>query len=530
MEPAELYHRTYLPDGPFARVCNEGCHEVGPGAQRGANGKLRFDPALMELARSSQPQLPGPFSNLPANPLPTKREPYNPAQRRIQAYRFTGGTLAEIFIVEKLDQHFHKYATGFEQHFSRLVDKNKRFEPVVDNLTVVGHVGRVNGLQLVAPMRGWLPQSVNETLEMGLPLYVAPPGFQSDEWRPLAASEVLFTVLTGIDGEVIAGLGTDYVGIESVDFWLLDAVFVGKGLATLGITLGKGLMKSLTRRVGKRAANAFRGPTREIAEEAMERLAVKQVPTSGGSAFIPQTGMTQGHFGAFKAAAKEADVIAVVRNTNPASAKLIEKGCPGKPLHFKFHTSDRTGVVMAETADDIRKAHQHGYFIVDPDGVARRTVIRNGKEAVEEMRLQNPFWQLEKGQVIDPKLKKPVVGDYDLMGVIDPKAPGRNIALHASKGKTPDDISSPIVDRFAGVVNSKMDMPRVLHGAQDQFAGFRKGATAFLPDGTVKYLPDEAAVKQFYESIGRETIKGAYGRPGPGVPVVDELAARRAGR
>jgi len=130
--------------------------------------------------------------------------------------------------------------------------------------------------------------------------------------------------------------------------------------------------------------------------------------------------------------------------------------------------------------------------------------------------------------MIDPRLRKPVVGDYDLMGVIDPKAPGRNIALHARKEITPEDISSPIVDRFAGVVNSKMDMPRVLHGAQDQFAGFRNGATAFFPDGTVKYLPDEAAVKQFYESIGRETINGSYGRPGPGVPVVDELAARRA--
>jgi len=53
-------------------------------------------------------------------------------------------------------------------------------------------------------------------------------------------------------------------------------------------------------------------------------------------------------------------------------------------------------------------------------------------------------------------------------------------------------------------------MPRVLHGAQDQYAGFRKGATAFFPDGTVVYMDTEEEVKAFYDAVGRQPIKGSY--------------------
>jgi hypothetical protein len=161
--------------------------------------------------------------------------------------------------------------------------------------------------------------------------------------------------------------------------------------------------------------------------------------------------------------------------------------------------------------------------------IARRTVIRDGKVVVDELKLEGAFWQLEKGQVIEGASRKPVIGDYDLMGVINPKNLGQNIALHSSKGVTPSDISSPIVNKFKAAVNGRMDRPRVMHGAQDQFAGFRGGATVFYPDGRVVFLADDAAVKAFYDTIRRETIKGSYPRPTGGAPVVDELAVRRAG-
>lgn len=53
--------------------------------------------------------------------------------------------------------------------------------------------------------------------------------------------------------------------------------------------------------------------------------------------------------------------MAVVRNTNTASARLIENGCPGKPLSIKFHTSETTGVVTARTPAEVATAQQLGY-------------------------------------------------------------------------------------------------------------------------------------------------------------------------
>ncbi|HLK69453.1 MAG TPA: hypothetical protein VKU19_38745 [Bryobacteraceae bacterium] len=148
---------------------------------------------------------------------------------------------------------------------------------------------------------------------------------------------------------------------------------------------------------------------------------------------------------------------------------------------------------------------------------------------MEPVKLERTFWKVEPGQVIDPKSLKPVVGDYDLMGVFSPKNPGQNITLHSVDGNPVANRTSPPVDTFSASVNEKFDQPRVLHGAQDQYKGFRKGATVFHPNGRVEFLPTEADVQAFYKRMGRETIQGSYPRPGPGDPAPpDELAARRA--
>lgn len=222
--------------------------------------------------------------------------------------------------------------------------------------------------------------------------------------------------------------------------------------------------------------------------------------------YIRDSGITKAHFNAFKAAAKEQKVIVVVRNTNPKSLDLIEKfKCPPKAKNLEGIATTKPsnqGIVMAENVKAVRS---RGYAVVDKDLVAR---TQDGKV----IDLPSKFWKLEKGQVIDVKLKKPVVGDYDLMGVIDPGAPGRNIALVASNGDTVADVSSPIVRRLKDSVNRRLDTDRVLHGAQDQYAGFRGGATVIYPDGHATFLPDEAAVKAFYDSpsIMRQTRTGKY--------------------
>jgi len=232
--------------------------------------------------------------------------------------------------------------------------------------------------------------------------------------------------------------------------------------------------------------------------------------------FIPESGMTEEHFQKFQEAAQEEQVVVLVRNTNLKSTDLIKRGCPGKPKGIDFHTSERTGVVTARTENEKNLAQEKGYFVVEPGNqVARGYFMQNGRKVQTELKLQNPFWSVEPGQLIDPKLMKPLVADYDLMGAVDPRSPGQNIALVASGGKKLDNVESPIVSRFKNRVNPTLDMDRVHHGAQDQFAGFRGGATVFLPDGRVFFLPDELAVEEFYNAIGRQTRLGKYPVPPP---------------
>jgi hypothetical protein len=237
---------------------------------------------------------------------------------------------------------------------------------------------------------------------------------------------------------------------------------------------------------------------------------------AGGSSdgFIPESGITEDHFEKFRQAAIDEKVIALVRHTNRKSTDLIKLGCPGKPMAIKLSTSESTGVVTAANQNEIDTAQREGYLVVDPSRrVARGYTTQGGQRTPVELPLQNVFWQVEPGQLIDGKLKRPLVGDYDLMSVIEPRNPGQNIALVASNGKPVDNVESPIVRRYKDRVNAQLDMPRIHHGAQDQYAGFRGGATAFLPDGRMIFLPDALAVEEFFDLIGRQTRMGHYPSP-----------------
>lgn len=526
MDGNAQWHRTFIPLTRYKgqEECDVRCHR--PAGQ--GNGRWN-------LSDFQVPQPAGPKSPLEQHLermqrlnnnrfVPPRPEPHDPSQSKFKALQFNAQSLHEVWIVEKPQQNFAAYATAWEKRHSRLIlgpSAGERrswlqADPIVDmDLTVVGHMVRVSGHQLFVPdLEASISRGIYDYLELGIPVYV---GDQLvDGWYYLAPSEVRYMVVTGIDGEVVAVLKQDVVGLEESDFWLLDAVMLATGVAGLGLAMGRRVVKSLARRAatrrGGRAARAFTGRSAQRAERAV-REAIHLQPTRR---YVPESGMPQAHFDAFRQAAGDENVIAIVRNTNPKSMPLIERGCPGKPMTIKAHTSPRTGIVVAETKDEVSAAWEAGYYVVDKDGVARRTVpgkLRDGKPVVEELELPGTFWQLEPGQVIDPALKKPLVGDYDLMGVVDPRAMGRNIALVAKNGEPVADISSPIVSRFRGRVNGKLDQPRVLHGAQDQFADFRGGVTVFYPDGRTLLLPDEQAVRQFYGSIRRETIKGSYSRP-----------------
>ncbi|PYT28616.1 MAG: hypothetical protein DMG58_18140 [Acidobacteria bacterium] len=105
------------------------------------------------------------------------------------------------------------------------------------------------------------------------------------------------------------------------------------------------------------------------------------------------------------------------------------------------------------------------------------------------------------------------MGDYDVLAVIDPLAPGRNIVLAAANGEAVEDRLGPEVARVMDAVNPRLDQPRVMHGAHDQFDDLPDGgSTAFFPDRSSILLWNRNETTNFYSFIGRETVKGSYRR------------------
>jgi len=226
-------------------------------------------------------------------------------------------------------------------------------------------------------------------------------------------------------------------------------------------------------------------------------------------AYILSSGMTRAHFDVFQRVARKEDenCIIVVRNTNTKSTPWIQMGYPPKPKSLEpLHTSPKTGKVTATNEAERRMARREGFFVVDSDGIARleRDVAMLKRFPFNTTEMNEP------GQVIHPQQMKALVGDYDLMGIIDPDAKGRVMVLHSVNGVTVENRSNPYVAAVINKLNSQMDQPRVMHGPQDLYKGFKGACTAFLPNGEPVELKTEGEVKEFYAQIGRQTISGTY--------------------
>jgi len=118
------------------------------------------------------------------------------------------------------------------------------------------------------------------------------------------------------------------------------------------------------------------------------------------------------------AAVKETDTVAVMRANKEAAIPLIEREAVGKPkiLSIKgFSSSRTTGILTASTPEQITLVKKTGYYMVGED-----LAIRNAEGAV--LKVDNSYWTLEKGQVIDPS-GHPIVGDYDGLGAFPLDSP-----------------------------------------------------------------------------------------------------------
>jgi hypothetical protein len=487
-------------------------------------------------------------------PPPTTRPPAvsGPGPRIYRAYRYAAGQMVLDSISPWPGHEFVKYATPWELKRSTLTRLlAERFEPVVQEVLegfalVVGHRGWVNTTRLIAPKGLPITYHPGTVLERGYPLFVmeddptggrtldsyVPPG-----WTIAGYSDQSAEVLTTVDGQVLAILDGRTRGPEAMDITPLDLILGARLLVGLGAAVGSKMVRVLARKESSQAARAFAGPTEDLATTTVRQAAAAGPSLNGiklAHGYDRRMGIPRGHLQAMVEAAKETNSVAVFRANKQAAITLIENGAVGKPKALSipgFKSKEATGVLTASAPEHFAVASKNGFFVVEADGVARRTILRNGKPVVEELKLKNPYWRVEKGQVIDPS-GHPVVGDYDLLGVIPLGAPGRNIVA-VPRDTVKGDWIGPDVARYNDAVNRRLDKPRVLHGAQDGFhnkewGGFTDDvAYAVFPNGNTLVMTGKAEQKAFYEAFGRQTAVGSYPRPAPGTPVKDELAARR---
>jgi hypothetical protein len=224
--------------------------------------------------------------------------------------------------------------------------------------------------------------------------------------------------------------------------------------------------------------------------------------SSGARNMATKAGMTFSHYNAFASAASKMNRIIAVRMTNPACLKWIRLGFPAKPLSVKWKTSLATGIVTVLDSADIAAAKRMGYFVVDNKGVPRNS-------AGFPLQLPDkPGWPVEAGQIIDPDALKPVVGDYDLLDVIDPDTLDELMIVWSEGGTPLLNKTNPEIEQIAELVNGSIgDRARVMHGP---WAGVADVADAgdsllFFPDGSV--IPFTAAeIKALYFGLGRKVF------------------------
>jgi hypothetical protein len=241
-----------------------------------------------------------------------------------------------------------------------------------------------------------------------------------------------------------------------------------------------------------------------------------------GRGYHPDMGIAEEHLAVMTQAARDTKTIAIFRANKRASIPLVRQGAHGKPMWAKFKTSAETGVLTAKDAGERAVAFKNGAFVVEAETIgtrtARRTVMKDGKEVVEEVALKNMNgWRLEPGQVVMAD-GKPIVGDYDLLGAAPIESPGSSVSL-VPEDTAYGDWNGPAVKKYAKAVNDKLEEPMVLHGAQDSYGGNPEHmgltpdtAYAVFPDGRTYVMRGKAEQQAFYDALGRSAKS-------PGAPI-----------
>jgi hypothetical protein len=279
------------------------------------------------------------------------------------------------------------------------------------------------------------------------------------------------------------------------------ADFLAKFISAVGL----GVFMALLTRRGRMKAGTKK-PVRSVGAIVPLRLGADQA------------GMLPRHAEVFMQLAQQTRQLVAVRWSKQACIKKgwVQKKYPAKPKGIDAKTSAETGIVtIIEDADKpeyLSQAYNMGYYVVEK--VGQRLLAKN-KSGATLMLPQRTEWPLRAGQIIDGKKMKPLTGDYDLMFVVDPKSPGRNLTI---KEALTGNSTNPATREVRTLFNQLAGDNRVMHGAHDAYGTIEKAGDGIIVfdglTGEVRLLRTVDEAKEYYRIHlnGRETRKGSYER------------------
>ena len=319
---------------------------------------------------------------------------------------------------------------------------------------------------------------------------------------------VIGVVMTGAEIIRAAGYFMDFltttVAAKTERDFDRAADFLAKFISAVGL----GVFMALLTRRGRMKAGTKK-PVRSVGAVVVLKVGADRA------------GMLPRHAEMFMQVAQQTGKLVAVRWSKPACLKWVRKKYPAKPKGIDAKTSAETGIVTIvegpKKTKHLGQAYDMGYYVVEK--VGQRLLAKN-KSGATLMLPQSTEWPLRAGQIIDGKKMKPLTGDYDLMFVVDPKSPGRNLTIEeALTGNSTNPATREVRTLFNKLASPASGGPkndRVMHGAHDGYDDVASAGDGIIvfdgPREEVRLLRTIDEAKDYYRIHlkGRKTRGEKY--------------------
>jgi len=236
---------------------------------------------------------------------------------------------------------------------------------------------------------------------------------------------------------------------------------------------------------------------------------------------IEKSGMVEDHAKAISQVAQDTDQILMFQTVNPEAKKLLQEGAATKDMHIKGK-SDVNGQIPMDQAKSAKGAAKGEAWVAEQNKKLDELVNPKGPDG-QPIKGDYTTVPGKDGNPVLAKYDKngkpvPVTADYDMLAT-GSKAPAETPHWDPDKGSV-----TPTQEKTIDKINDQVNHDGgnvVHHGPENQYPGGgpAKGdgpkypVTAYEPDGSVKTLNDEQALKDYVNTKKYEGYNGLDPEP-----------------